>query len=68
MMTHNRANPAAAPVLVVAMSSPEPTIDPAIINPGPRRLRTPTKVWGGFSMPEGMASLSSALFVFGVTG
>ena len=46
-ISHNSQKPASAPVLVVAMSSPEPTIDAAIINPGPNRLRIPPSVRGG---------------------
>ena len=37
-MTQKVMNPALAPKTVVAISSPEPTIDAERINPGPRNL------------------------------
>jgi len=35
--------------LVVPISSPEPTMEPAMIKPGPRRLRMPRMEVGGVS-------------------
>ena len=36
IISQRKSKCASAPVLVVAMSSPDPTIDPARISPGPR--------------------------------
>jgi hypothetical protein len=38
MMTQEATNPAFAPSVVVAMSSPEPTMEADRINPGPRNV------------------------------
>ena len=48
-ISHNSQKPAWAPVFVVAISSPDPTIAPAMISPGPRRRRMPGIVCGGVS-------------------
>ena len=47
MMNHIRMKPALAPTMVVAMSSPDPTIDAERINPGPMKGRAPKNVFGG---------------------
>ena len=47
MMSHRKSKWASAPVLVVAISSPDPTIDPAKINPGPKFLSIPRVFCGG---------------------
>ena len=35
MMNHSRTKPTSAPSFVVTISSPDPTIDAVMINPGP---------------------------------
>ena len=54
--------PASAPVFVVAISSPDPTMEPAIIKPGPIRRKIPITVLGG---ARGVAASS---FVFVIAG
>ncbi|GIT38638.1 MAG: hypothetical protein Ct9H300mP7_5590 [Verrucomicrobiota bacterium] len=44
MINQRKSKPASAPVRVVAMSSPEPTIEPARIIPGPMFRRMPSLV------------------------
>jgi hypothetical protein len=46
-MIHNATNPAFAPSVVVAISSPDPTIDADRINPGPRNFIFLKKSEGG---------------------
>ena len=46
-INHNNQNPASAPTFVVAINSPDPTIDPAIIIPGPSLRSVADKVRGG---------------------
>jgi hypothetical protein len=43
MINHNKLKPALAPVIVVAINSPEPTIDAAMISPGPKCDRIPSQ-------------------------
>ena len=47
IISQSSQNPASAPALVVAISSPEPTIEPAIIMPGPSRSSVAPNVRGG---------------------
>ena len=47
MMRPRKMKPALAPVCVAAISSPEPTIEPARMSPGPRVRRMPKNVRGG---------------------
>ncbi len=47
MISDKSMKPASAPTAVVAISSPEPTIDPAMINPGPSCHTIPRTVVGG---------------------
>ena len=47
-MSHRKSKCATAPVLVVAMSSPDPTIEPAKMSPGPKFLIIPSGLFGGF--------------------
>jgi|TARA_Y200000002_G_C22349635_1_gene524471 hypothetical protein len=47
MINHKKSKWASAPVLVVAISSPEPTIDPAKMSPGPKFFKIPRKLLGG---------------------
>jgi len=51
MMNHRRVNPALAPMRVVAINSPEPTIDAERIKPGPKWRRLAVNVSGGARMP-----------------
>ena len=53
-------------VVVVAMSSPEPTIEPAMMRPGPRWLMTPRIVVGGSRIPT--CSVVSLPGAFGSSG
>ena len=46
-MNHNSTKPTSAPSLVVMINSPEPTIDPTRIMPGPRCFNVPRKLVGG---------------------
>ena len=48
-MIHSTANPTCAPSVVVAMSSPEPTIEAASTIPGPMRPSAVASVVGGDS-------------------
>jgi hypothetical protein len=48
MMSQRKSNCASAPVRVVAINSPEPTIEPARIIPGPILRKIPFMVLGGF--------------------
>jgi len=48
IMSHRKSKWASAPVLVVAISSPDPTIDPAKMSPGPKFFSIPRVLWGGF--------------------
>ena len=52
-ITHRATKPACAPKVVVAISSPEPTIDAQRIMPGPMRRRIARKVDGGVSTSSG---------------
>jgi hypothetical protein len=56
MMIQKAVNPAFAPSVVVAINSPEPTMDADKINPGPRNLSLSIKETGGslivFSVSE----------------
>jgi len=47
IISQRKSKCASAPVLVVAISSPEPTIDPARISPGPKFFGIPRTVRGG---------------------
>ena len=47
-MSQRKSKWASAPVLVVAISSPDPTIDPAKMSPGPKFLSIPKGLSGGF--------------------
>jgi hypothetical protein len=47
MIIQNAMNPACAPNVVVAINSPEPTIEAERINPGPRNFNLPLNVTGG---------------------
>ena len=47
MITQNAAKPAFAPSVVVAINSPEPTIDADKINPGPRNFNDELMLPGG---------------------
>ena len=49
-MIHSAAKPTCAPSVVVAMSSPEPTMDAARTMPGPTRRSAASIVAGGVSM------------------
>jgi hypothetical protein len=49
-MIQNAMNPAFAPNTVVAISSPDPTIEAERIKPGPRNLILFKKVLGGSLM------------------
>ena len=57
MISHSRTKPACAPTKVVAMSSPEPTMDPAMISPGPSCRRIPRIVVGGSAVSSGTLGL-----------
>src|SRR6185295_16998236 len=50
MIIHKAANPALAPSTVVAINSPEPTIEAERINPGPRNLNLSISRTGGSLM------------------
>ncbi len=58
MISHSSVMPACAPVLVVAISSPEPTMLPAMISPGPSRPTMPQRFVGGESVPESVRGSS----------
>jgi hypothetical protein len=47
MTIQRMAKPAWAPSVVVAISSPEPTIDALRISPGPRYFRLSSQPFGG---------------------
>jgi hypothetical protein len=47
MITQNATNPAFAPNMVVAINSPEPTIEADKIKPGPRNFNLLLKETGG---------------------
>ena len=47
IMSQRKSKWASAPVLVVAISSPDPTIDPAKMSPGPKFLSIPKGLSGG---------------------
>ena len=47
MITQNAINPAFAPNMVVAINSPEPTIEADKIKPGPRNFNLLLKETGG---------------------
>ena len=47
MMIQNATKPAFAPNVVVAISSPDPTIEAERINPGPKNFNLPAKEVGG---------------------
>ncbi len=47
IITQKAMKPARAPNVVVAMSSPDPTIDADRIKPGPRNRRRPMSEVGG---------------------
>ena len=53
IISHKRTKPASAPTAVVAMSSPDPTIEPAMISPGPNCLIIPRMVLGGLRHSSG---------------
>ncbi len=55
-MSHSSQNSASAPALVVAINSPDPTIEPAIIIPGPSRRSVAPSVRGGSLMSEASKS------------
>jgi len=59
IISHNKLNPACAPVLGVKINSPEPTIAAAIINPGPSRANTPNTLLGGNSIWKSEGGLFS---------
>ena len=46
-MTQRQMNPAFAPSRVVAISSPEPTMEAERMKPGPRKRSLPVKLAGG---------------------
>jgi hypothetical protein len=46
-ISHSKTKPASAPTFVVAISSPEPTMEPAMISPGPSRRTTAKNPRGG---------------------
>jgi hypothetical protein len=50
-MTQNVINPPFAPSTVVAINSPEPTMEADKIKPGPRKLSLPLRDMGGSLMP-----------------
>ena len=50
IMIQNAVNPAFAPSVVVAINSPEPTMEADKIKPGPRNLSLPIKDDGGSFM------------------
>src|SRR4051812_13954430 len=52
-MIHNTANPTCAPSVVVAINSPEPTIDAASTMPGPIRPSAASVDDGGRSIADG---------------
>ena len=60
--THSAAYPAWAPSVVVAISSPEPTIDAASTMPGPMRRSAAKILTGGLSIAD--ASSAYGLRVF----
>ena len=61
IISQRKSKCASAPVLVVAMSSPDPTMDPAKINPGPKFLRIPNVVLGGFWIFEFLEFIEKGL-------
>ena len=63
IMSHRKSKWASAPVLVVAISSPDPTIDPAKMSPGPKFLSIPRVLWGGFLTFEFVGLIGKILLV-----
>ena len=61
IMSHSSQNPASAPALVVAINSPDPTIEPAIIIPGPSRRSVAPSVRGGSLTSKVSAGVDSLL-------
>src|SRR5688500_9621250 len=59
-ISQSSQKPACAPVLVVPINSPEPTMEPAMIKPGPRRLRMPRMEVGGVSTVVAFEELGAA--------
>ena len=55
-ITQSAVNPTWAPSVVVAISSPDPTIDAARIIPGPIRFSDAINVTGGSSISSGNSS------------
>ena len=54
--THSAVYPACAPSVVVAISSPEPTIEAASTMPGPMRRSVERKLIGGSSIADGSSA------------
>jgi hypothetical protein len=54
MTSHSRANPTSAPRAVVAISSPDPTMDALRMSPGPRYLKLAFQPTGGSLIPSGV--------------
>ena len=63
MMSHMRVKPASAPTAVVAISSPDPTMDPAMIRPGPSWRRMSRILVGGARIPSCSFILAMLLLV-----
>jgi hypothetical protein len=59
MTSQRRVKPTRAPRLVVAMSSPVPTIAPARISPGPICRSARPKVTGGASAASSLSAYAS---------
>jgi hypothetical protein len=55
-MTHIATKPAFAPSAVVAINSPDPTIEADRIKPGPRYFDIPAKFVGGSSICDSLRS------------
>ena len=58
MMNHSSVKPFSAPVLVVTISSPDPTIEAEMISPGPSWRSSPVKVVGAFLIGEASMGLN----------
>src|SRR5687768_10313934 len=56
MTTHSAVYPACAPSVVVAINSPEPTMEAARTMPGPIRRSVARKLTGGSSMAAGSSA------------
>jgi hypothetical protein len=60
-INHNATNPALAPRVVVAISSPDPTMEADRMNPGPRNLIF-SEIFSGGSRTESFVNMYGSEF------